>query len=188
MTESMQFIPLTTPADRDWTAAWELYLQAFPPKEQRAKADHLRALEDPHFHADAIRRGDEFVGILFWWQGPAFRYVEYLAIRPDLRGQHLGSAIFGAFCRGERVILEIDPPEDEISVRRLGFYRRLGFHDSPLEYVHPSYSRPFEPHRLVLMGYPAPLGTEEARRFADFVRSRVLRYTEHDQPALPRIP
>lgn len=188
MTENMQFIPLTSPADRDWAAAWELYLQAFPPKERRTEADHLRALADPRFHADAIRRSDRFVGILYWWQGPAFRYVEYLAIRPDLRGQQLGSAIFGAFCRGERVILEIDPPEDEISVRRLGFYRRLGFHDCPLEYVHPSYSRPFEPHRLVLMGYPTPLDVREARTLADFVREEVLRYTEHEQPALPRIP
>ena len=89
---------------------------------------------------------------------------------------------------GERVILEIDPPRDEISTRRLGFYRRLGFHDSPLPYVHPSYSRPFEPHHLVLMGYPAPLEQEEARRLADFVRRVVLHYTEHRQPTLPRIP
>ncbi len=185
---NMQFIPLTSPADRDWTAAWELYLQAFPPKERRTEADHLRALADPRFHAEAVRCGDEFIGLLYWWQGPSFRYVEHLAIRPDLRGRNLGSALFESFCRGERVILEIDPPRDEISTRRLGFYRRLGFHDSPLPYVHPSYSRPFEPHRLVLMGYPAPLEQEEARRLADFVRRVVLHYTEHRQPTLPRIP
>ena len=120
--------------------------------------------------------------------GPGLCEWEHAAIRPDRRGQHGGSAIVGAFCGGERCILVIDPSEDGISVRRLGFYRRLGFHDCPLEYVHPSYSRPFEPHRLVLMGYPTPLDVREARTLADFVREEVLRYTEHEQPALPRIP
>ena len=153
-----------------------------------ADSARIAAFADPRFHAEAVRCGDEFIGLLYWWQGPSFRYVEHLAIRPDLRGRNLGSALFESFCRGERVILEIDPPRDEISTRRLGFYRRLGFHDSPLPYVHPSYSRPFEPHRLVLMGYPAPLEQEEARRLADFVRRVVLHYTEHRQPTLPRIP
>lgn len=40
---------------------------------------------------------------------------------------------------------------------------------------------------LVLMGRPAPLSDDEARRFADFVRETVLRYTEHEAPDLPRL-
>ena len=44
-----------------------------------------------------------------------------------------------------------------------------------------------QPHRLVLMSYPEALTYEEARGFADFIRERVLRYSEHENPELPRL-
>ena len=75
----------------------------------------------------------------------------------------------------------------EISVRRQHFYQRLGFVVNPYAYIHPSFRRPFHPHRLVLMSYPEALTYEEARGFADFIRERVLRYSEHENPELPRL-
>ena len=87
-----------------------------------------------------------------------------------------------------RVILEIDPPEDDISIRRRHFYERLGFVANPYQYIHPSFRKPFTPHRLVLMSYPGAITYEEARNFADFVREVVLRYSEHEAPALPKLP
>ena len=166
----------------------EIYRRSFPYKEQRSEEDHVRALRDPHFRADGIWCGDEFVGILYHWQGDGWHYVEHLAVSPALRGRNMGSKALAAFCEGRRVILEIDPPADEISIRRLHFYRRLGFVENPHEYIHPSFRRPFEQHKLVLMSYPSPLTDDEARRFADFVRETVLRYTEHEAPQRPRLP
>ena len=145
MTEELQFIPFTSPADRGWAEAMEIYRRSFPYKEQRSEEDHVRALRDPHFRADGIWCGDEFVGILYHWQGDGWHYVEHLAVS-------------------------------------------LGFVENPHEYIHPSFRRPFEQHRLVLMSYPSPLTDDEARRFADFVRETVLRYTEHEAPQLPRLP
>lgn len=95
----------------------------------------------------------------------------------------MGSAALSAFCRKVgRVILEIDPPEDDISIRRRHFYERLGFVANPYRYIHPSFRKPFTPHRLVLMSYPGAITYEEARSFADFVREAVLRYSEHEAP------
>ena len=89
--------------------------------------------------------------------------------------------------RGKTVILEIDPPVDDISIRRLHFYERLGFVANPYQYIHPSFRKPFTPHRLVLMSYPGAITYEEARSFADFVREAVLRYSEHEAPTLPNL-
>ena len=41
--------------------------------------------------------------------------------------------------------------------------------------------RPFQPHRLVLMSYPGPLGRQEAAGFEDFVHREVLKYSDHAQ-------
>lgn len=188
MTEHLQFIPLRSPGDRDWTRAEELYRNSFPPNEQRSPEDCLRALADPHFTAEGIRLDGQFAGILYHWHAKEWDYIEHLAIAPELRGRKIGSEVLEAFSQGRRVILEIDPPVDDISIRRLHFYRRAGFSDNPQEYMHPSYRRAFGPHRLVLMSRPGPLTNEEARMFADFVRETVLRCSEHENLTLPRLP
>lgn len=100
----------------------------------------------------------------------------------------MGSHILSAFCaKARRVVLEIDPPVDDISIRRQHFYERIGFVTNAYDYIHPSFTRPFHAHQLVLMSRPDPLTKEEARLFADFVREHVLRYSDHLQPELPRI-
>lgn len=176
-------------ADRGWDEALAIYERSFPRCERRSAEAYDAALADERFSAEGIRLDGRIVGILFHWRGEGFRYVEYLAFAPEMRGRSLGSQVLTEFCDREPtpVVLEIEPPEEETAIRRLEFYRRLGFSENPYPYVHPSYSRPFEPHRLVLLSRPRPLGNDEARRMADFVREHVLRYSEHDGAPGPRL-
>lgn len=62
------------------------------------------------------------------WETETFIYVEHFFILPHLRGHACGSralALLGG--RGKTVILEIDPPADDVSLRRRGFYERAAF-------------------------------------------------------------
>lgn len=188
MTTQLQFIPFKSRTDKGWAEAWALYENSFPYCERWNAEAYDRAFGDPHFVADGIWLDGNLIGILFHWNAGDYHYVEHLAVSPALRGQNMGSKALAAFCRGRRVVLEIDPPVDDISIRRLHFYQRLGFVENPQEYIHPSFRRPFTPHKLVLMSYPDPLTNDEARVFADFIRERVLRYSEHEHPDLPRLP
>lgn len=186
MTDELQFIPFRSRDDRGWGDAWRIYEASFPEFERWSPEAYACAFTDPLFEADGIWHDGECAGILFHWNVGAFRYVEHLAVSPAQRGRNMGSRILSAFCRRVgRVVLEIDPPEDEISIRRKHFYERLGFVANPYEYVHPSFRRPFHPHRLVLMSCPGPLTRGEARDLADFVREHVLRYSDHECPVLP---
>ena len=116
MTRPLQFIPFKSRSDKGWAEAWELYEKSFPYNERWNAEGYDRAFGDPNFEADGIWRGDEFIGILFHWGADGYRYVEHLAVSPALRGQNMGSAALSAFCRKVgRVILEIDPPVDDIS-------------------------------------------------------------------------
>lgn len=187
--EELRFIPFRSTADPGWAEAWSIYRASFPPNEQWHEQDYARAFSDPFFEADGIWLGDRLAGLLFHWRHDDFRYVEHLALSPAMRGRNLGSRALEAFCRqGGRVILEIDPPEDEISIRRRSFYERLGFVENPYLYIHPSFHEPYLAHRLVLMSRPGAITYDEARRFADFVREVVLRYSGHENPTRPRLP
>ena len=79
--------------------------------------------------------------------------------------------------RAGRVILEIDPPEDEISRRRRGFYERNGFVYNEYDYIHPSYLRPPQPHRLMVMSYPEAISPAEFEAFRTFARGVAVEYT-----------
>lgn len=189
MAQELHFIPFRSCSDNGWSEAWQIYTDSFPPNEKWFEQDYARAFDDPRFEADGIWLGEQFAGILFHWQAPGCRYVEHLAISPTMRGQNMGSRALRAFCEQVGcVILEIDPPQDEISIRRQHFYQRLGFHTNPYEYIHPSFHEPYLPHKLVLMSYPQPITYAQASSFADFVREVVLSYSGHEQPTLPKLP
>lgn len=189
MTQKLEFIPFKSTSDKGWAEAWTIYQNSFPHCERWNEKDYVRAFGDPHFEADGIWFEGEFAGILFHWTADEYHYVEHLAISPALRGKNMGSIALKAFCeRVGKVILEIDPPVDDISIRRQRFYEKLGFATNPYEYIHPSFRKPFEPHQLVLMSYPEAISYDEARRFADFIREVVLRYSEHENPTLPKLP
>lgn len=142
METDLKFRPFRSPADPGWDEAWAIYQNSFPQKEIRSLEDHLQALSDPHYTADGIWSDGRLIGILYYWTAPEYVYIEHLAISPDLRGANMGSRVLEAFCRkAGRIVLEIDPPETEIAVRRLRFYERLGFVRNDYHYVHPSFQR-----------------------------------------------
>ena len=162
MQHDLRFIPFRSPADAGWDEAWSLYRDSFPPCERRSAEHHIRALADPAFTADGIWLGDRLAGLLFHWRGEGFRYAEHLAVAPALRGHNIGSRALEAYCRSSDV-------------------------ENPCHYIHPSYEEPFAPHPLVVMSYPEPLTPAQLRRAVDFVRERVLRYSGHEHPTLPRL-
>ncbi len=171
---------LTAPTDAGFDEAWTIYDASFPRSEKRDRARFVEALGDPLYRPWVFSEGECTVGIAFCWRMPRALYLEHLAVDPLRRNGRIGSRILEALGReGLPVILEIEPPEDELTCRRRDFYRRNGFTENPQEYIHPSYCRPFAPHRLVLMSRPEPLGAAQTAAFEKFVRERALFYSDH---------
>ena len=160
--ETLTYRRFLSTADAGWAAAYRLYEASFPPCERRSVWD-----------------GDLFVGLVFWWLADeGYAYLEHLAVEPVLRGHNYGARILHDLCRrAGRVILEIDPPEDEISRRRRGFYERNGFVYNEYDYIHPSYLRPPQPHRLMVMSYPEAISPAEFEAFRTFARGVAVEYT-----------
>lgn len=157
--------------------AMDLYRQSFPEHEQRLWPDQLSAMEDEAYHALLARREGELAGLAFCWDFDAYLYVEHLCVAPRLRGQGIGQRILALLaCAGKPVVLEIDPPEEEISIRRRHFYERCGYVANSFAHVHPPYRPVFTGHRLVVMSSPRVLSQEERERFARDLRLRVMRY------------
>ena len=76
---------------------------------------------------------------------------------------------------GKKIILEIDPPVDEISRRRKNFYERAGFAENPFAHVHPPYHAGFPGHPLVVMSHPRALTDAEYRAFDGHLKNVVMK-------------
>lgn len=75
---------------------------------------------------------------------------------------------------GKPVILEIDPPVDDLSHRRQGFYERAGYHANPYAHVHPPYHAANCGHALVVMSYPGALSADTYAAFAYYLQHTVM--------------
>lgn len=176
MAEAIQTDFISDDSHPLWLEVWEIYSDSFPIYEQRQLKHQLEKFADPCFYCQVFSQQNKVIGFIFWWDIGSQVYIEHLAISSKLRGQNYGSLLLSEFCKAEArpVILEIDPPIDDISQRRLRFYQALGFHLHDFEHIHPPYQEGYQGHRLNVLAYPHPISLVNYQLFNDFLLRRVM--------------
>ena len=132
--------------------------------------------EMKHIIINLIYENNRWVGMILWWETEEFIYIEHFCILPEMRGKKYGQKAL-ELLGGERktVILEIDPPIDDVSVRRKRFYERSGYQANRFAHVHPPYKKGFKGHDLVVMSSPDQLSEAEYRAFNSYLSSVVMK-------------
>lgn len=150
------------------TAAQLLSLmhEAFPPSERRSDEEFLRLFHHPNVQILCSQEQERLNGFLLFWVLDGFVFAENFAVRPTSRGLGLGTemlrALRGRF--GLPVILEVEPPEDELTRRRVAFYERNGYHLNDCEYYLPCLSDEIQRSvQLNIMSAPEPLSEQACR-------------------------
>ncbi len=141
-----------------------LYESAFPEDERRDFDEWMYLLENQEeFEVFAIYDENEAVGFITVWGWDSWRYVEHFAIDNSRRGGGIGANAFEQLLNMDKrpLILEVEPPTDEISKRRISFYERQGMkiHED-YEYIQPAYSKDKKALPMRLMTYDVPEGTD----------------------------
>ncbi len=142
---------ITSCDDASFPKLIEVFEASFPENERRPLHWFKELVEaEPRFHCMAYSDA-----LLCYWHFGSFVYVEYLATNPSRRNGGMGTRLMQEFLAsvGVPVVLEVEPPESELTKRRVGFYERLGFRLLPDDYVQPSYGVvPGLPLRLMIQG------------------------------------
>ncbi|MGL4107464.1 GNAT family N-acetyltransferase [Clostridium sp. LP20] len=109
---------------------------------------------------------DVFIGIILYWETEDYTYIEHFCIYSSMRNRKYGQKALELLReKYKTIILEIDPPIDEISIRRKGFYERVRFKDNSFVHVHPPYHEGKSGHSLFIMSYPNLLSEMEYENF-----------------------
>ena len=154
----------------------DLYKVCFSEHEQRERHLQTDIMENEEYHFNLIYENDIWVGEILWWETADFIYVAHFCILPEMRGRRYGQKALALLDEeGKTVILEIDPPIDDVSVRRKRFYERSGYQANRFAHVHPPYKKGFKGHDLVVMSSPDQLSEAEYRAFNSYLSSVVMK-------------
>ena len=130
---------------------------AFPLQERRDSIwQRKNADESPLFHNTLITDDDNPIGLLTYWDFKDFIYIEHFAIDDRLRNNGYGQQTLSVLKEQTKlpIVLEAEEPTDELTKRRIGFYRRQGFILQDFPYQQPPY-RPEDkwfPMKLMTFG------------------------------------
>ena len=118
-----------------------------PTEQQRDYADNNR-----YFHATAIMTDNVFAGIMNYWDVEGATYIEHLAVVEEMRGRGIASeALRQLASMGRGIILEVEPPTDDVTRKRVKFYESNGFRMEDVAYMQPSYAKGMPQVELKLM-------------------------------------
>lgn len=137
----------------------QIYESSFPADERRDYDALLQLIEsEPAFVVEAICCDDNVVGLITSWSFDEWRYIEHFAIDVTMRGKGVGETTLVRFLSSDLrpVVLEVEPPIDDVTRRRVGFYERLGFVlHAAYRYIQPPYDCDKNAVELCLMTYGA---------------------------------
>lgn len=140
-----------------------LYEKAFPLEERRPTDEWLEKNSSLDlFTINLLESDGQPLGFITIWQFEDFAYVEHFAVDEKQRGNGIGAAAISALRAALScpVVLEVEPPTEHTSIRRIRFYERNGFVISSLSYLQPPYMSQLQPLELKLMSTDATFLSE----------------------------
>lgn len=131
----------------------EIYENSFPSNERRDFKLVIELIENNLFTVFAITFEDRIIGMLSSWDFTYFTYIEHFAIDKNFRNNGVGSFILQEFINKttNKILLEVDLPEDNISLKRIEFYKKFGFTICKETYVQPPYDSNKESVPMLIM-------------------------------------
>ncbi len=128
---------------QDFDYLYDLMKQDFAYGERRGKTAQRACLRNPNCHQVFVHYGNKIIGYICYWEFERFIFLEYFAVLKQYRRQHYGTKILLSFLRSKSkdIVLEVEKPTDETTIKRINFYKFIGFDIADIEYVQPSYHK-----------------------------------------------
>ena len=156
-----------------------IYSISFPVYELRNQEQQLYAFNNEHYHLFYLIENNTFNSFISFWNFDEYVYVEHLAVNDQLRGQNIGTSSLMKFQEEikKTIILEIDPIIDEISAKRLLFYKKIGFNQCLYKHYHPAYDLSYSPHELLVLSTGSVLTLQQYDIFRKDLGQIVMRFS-----------
>lgn len=133
-----------------------LLINAFPAEERRDLSMQKELADNcTLFHNTLILHEQVPIGLITYWNFINYHYIEHFAIHPSQRNGGYGQKVLNHLHEqlNTPIILEVERPTNELSMRRIGFYQRLGYKLWEKDYFQPPYRDGDHFFPMYLMAY-----------------------------------
>lgn len=163
----------------DYDKIFDLMAASFPSDEYRTYDEQKALLDNPFYQVYVLKDSDNnsikaFIAV---WEFEDFAFIEHFTVNPEYRNGGIGAKILKEMVGllGKTICLEVEPPEDELSARRIGFYQRNGFFLNPYPYVQPSISKGKNAISLIVMTSGRAVSEEEFESYKKVLYAKVYK-------------
>jgi len=150
-------------SDTLFPAAWDVLTASFPGDERRSLEAHRRIETDPRYEFCAILADSRCAGAVGIWRFPRFMFIEHLAIEPSERSRGSGTGVVRGILEAGPLPAVIEVESASVSadaLRRIVFYRTLGFVVNEYDYIQPAYDETRHPVPMLLLTYPSAMSAD----------------------------
>ena len=121
----------------DFDSFFKLMREGFPSVEMRSCEDAKNLLYEDLYNIIVDKDENENItAFIANWEFSDFNFIEHFAVDSKIRGSGIGTAMLKAYLNkcNKPIFLEVELPENHVSIRRIEFYKRLGFYLNNFEY------------------------------------------------------
>ncbi len=164
-------------SESDFEEVFRLLEIAFPEDEYRTYEEQKTLLSEPAYKLYGIKKGDTLIAFTAVWDLTSLLFIEHLAVNPAFRNGGIGAGLLQELIRmsDKTVCLEVEPPQTEMAVRRIGFYRRNGFFLNAYPYIQPAMSAGRNPVPLQVMTHGHAVDLDEFETIRNLLYERVYK-------------
>lgn len=165
--------------EETFDAVFPLLEAAFPVTELRIKEEQRGLLQEECYRLYGVPMEDGGYGAVFAvWEIDDFLYIEHFAVKEACRNDGFGGRLLEELLdwKGRKIVLEVEPPEDDLTCRRIGFYERHGLVYNDYPYLQPPLREGQEMLPLRLMTGPFAIDERTFQRYRKRLYSIVYKY------------
>ncbi|MBE6051466.1 MAG: GNAT family N-acetyltransferase [Clostridium sp.] len=153
----------------DFNGFYDLLYKSFPTIERRTYEGQKKLLNNDLYNVLYFKANEKVAAFLAYWEFEDFIFIEHFAVDENLRGRGTGTKILDDFLINstKEVILEVELPLEDIAIRRIEFYKRIGFNFNDYEYMQPPLQKDNEYFELKIMSYPKKISREKFLKVRD---------------------
>lgn len=161
----------------EFDEVYDLMEASFPSDEYRTYEEQKALLDNPYYQVYVKKDSDNqsikaFIAV---WEFEDFAFIEHFAVNPQYRNGGIGARTLTRLVDllGKSFCLEVEPPEDELTSRRIGFYRRNGFFLNHYPYMQPSISKGKNALPLLIMTSESTVSEKEFEGYRKVLYEKV---------------
>ena len=168
----MQLKPITK---KNFKQFYNLLSEDFCFEEHKTFEDMIKDLDNPRYKPNFIYSECKKIGYITFWDMDDFYFFEHFAVLKNLRDQGYGSRFISEFfpTLNKPAFIEVERPINELTTRRVEFYKRNDFVVNDFDYYQPSYHGADDKVPMRIVSYKKSISKKEYNYFINKIKEHV---------------